>query len=264
LTANVDSIKHRLKQGLSPVQQRKLLRFINRIQTIGRTSDLSFLARIYGTDKWGAHFYTEHYQRYFQNWRRKPLRILEIGVGGYSDLARGGASLRMWKRYFPNSRVVGIDLHDKSGLSEDRIQILQCDQTDAGRLADISMRYGPFDIVIDDGSHLNDHVIQTFQILFPLLNTPGFYSIEDLQTAYWPTWGGVKGKSSIEYLKSAIDGLNHVENPMSGEPSYFDAHIIEIAFFHNLCILRKGINNEPSNFPDLVDKERLGLDSPCH
>lgn len=261
MNAIINGIKRHLKDNLSPSQRRKLLRFINRIRTVGRTSNLSLLARIYGTDKWGGHFYTEHYQRYFENWRRKPLRILEIGVGGYSDLAAGAASLRMWKRFFPNSRVVGIDLHDKTVLSEHRLQILQCDQTDAEKLGDISMRYGPFDIVIDDGSHLNEHVIRTFQILFPLLNTPGYYAIEDLQTAYWPSWGGVKGRSSMDYLKSLIDGLNHVENPMSGEPTYFDAHITEIAFFHNLCIIRKDINNERSNCPDLVEKERLGIDS---
>jgi len=58
----------------------------------------------------------------------------------------------MWKRYFPNSRVVGIDLYDKSALSEHNMQILQCDQTDAEKIGEISMRYDPFDIVIDDGS----------------------------------------------------------------------------------------------------------------
>ncbi|HKU26538.1 MAG TPA: hypothetical protein VJQ54_13770, partial [Candidatus Sulfotelmatobacter sp.] len=144
---------------------------------------------------------------------------------------------------------------------EHRVHILQCDQTDAEKLSDISMRYGPFDIVIDDGSHMNEHVLRTFQILFPLLNTPGYYAIEDLQTAYWPSWGGVQGRSSMDYLKGLIDGLNHVENPASQDPTYYDRHISEIAFFHNLCIIRKDINDEPSNVPDLVEKERSSIDA---
>jgi hypothetical protein len=217
-------------------------------------ADLNKLAILYGTDKNGSHFYTQHYQRYFSEWRLRPLRVLEIGVGGYEDTNEGAWSLRMWKRFFPNAEIVGIDLYDKSHLSEDRITVLQGDQTDAKRLAEISEEYGPFDIIIDDGSHLNEHVIKTFGILFPLLKNPGFYAAEDLQTAYWPSWGGVKGRSSMDYLKSLTDGINHAEHPdrAIGE---FDTQIVEIAFFHNLCILRKGDNNEPTNAPHFVAAE---------
>jgi demethylmacrocin O-methyltransferase len=162
----------------------------------------------------------------------------------------------MWKRFFPNSHIVGIDLHDKSHLSEPRIDVIQCDQTDAAKLTEISQRYGGFDIIIDDGSHLNEHVILTFHILFPLLKNVGYYVIEDLQTAYWPSWGATKGKSSMDFLKSLLDGLNHVDNPFLEQPSYFDQHITEIAFFHNLCLIRKAGNDEPSNVPQLVEKER--------
>jgi cephalosporin hydroxylase len=261
LHSAINGIKSYLRGHLSPSQRRAVRRVVNRVRTVGRTSNLSFLATVYGTDKWGVHFYTQHYQRYFEKWRRKPIKILEIGVGGYSDLAHGAASLRMWKRYFPHASIIGIDLYDKSALSENRVQVLQCDQTDSKKLTEISLRYGPFDIVIDDGSHLNEHVVQTFQILFPLLNTPGYYAIEDLQTAYWPSWGGIKGKSSIDYLKTLIDGLNYVENPVKKEATYYDTHITEIALFHNLCIIRKDVNNEQSNVPELVDKERSDSDS---
>ena len=230
-------------------------------RTIGRSSDLTALAAVYHTDKWGEHFYTQHYQRYFAPWRKRDLRLLEIGVGGYSALDKGGASLRMWKRYFPHAQVVGIDLYDKTQLSEERITVLQCDQTDTVKLASISEKYGPFDIVIDDGSHLNEHVITTFRFLFPLLKSPGFYAIEDLQTAYWPSWGGIRGESSMDYLKSLVDGLNYSENPAQREPTYFDRNIVEMAFFHNLCIIAKGTNDEPSNCPDLVAKERVAFEA---
>jgi hypothetical protein len=51
----------------------------------------------FGTDKWGDHWYTQHYQRYFRPLRDKRLTLLEIGVGGYEDSGEGGACLRMWK-----------------------------------------------------------------------------------------------------------------------------------------------------------------------
>jgi len=222
------------------------------------SNDLNQLALMFKTDKWGSHWYTQHYQRYFARWRKRPLKILEIGVGGYQDISDGAQSLRMWKRFFPNSQIVGIDIYDKSHFSEPRIDVHQCDQTDAGRLTEISARYGGFDIVIDDGSHLSEHVIQTFNILFPLLKTPGFYCIEDLQAAYWPTWGAVSGSTTMDMLRSLTDCVNQVERPCH-EPNYLDQNITEIAFFHNLCIIRKESNTEATNVPEHMEKERESM-----
>jgi hypothetical protein len=221
-------------------------------------SNLNRLASHFQTDKWGRHWYTQHYQRYFQPLRKKRLNLLEIGVGGYQDSRRGAESLRLWKAYFRRAKVVGIDLCDKTQFREPRIDIRQCDQTDAEALRQLSNEYSGFDIIIDDGSHLNEHVITTFHILFPLLRPNGIYAIEDTQTAYWPTWGGGLGDptSSMAFFKSLADGLNHVEYPVARyEPSYFDRSIVEIAFFHNLIIIRKGENNESTNAPALIQHE---------
>lgn len=209
-------------------------------------SDLNRLARLCETDKWGSHFYTQHYMRYFAPFRKQRLNLLEIGVGGY-QFGEGGNSLRMWRFYFPKARIVGIDLYDKTYLSHKRVDVFQCDQTDDEKLKRICRGYGGFDIIIDDGSHVNKHVIQTFRSLFPFLRSSGYYCIEDLQTAYWPHWGATKGQASMDFLRSLIDGLNYAEDPEQEEPSYYALNITEIAFFHNLCIVRKGLNNEPSN-----------------
>ena len=220
--------------------------------------NLDLLARLYHTDKWGVHWYTQHYQRYFAPLRQQRIQLLEIGVGGYDDSAQGGSSLRMWKAFFPKARIVGIDLHDKTHMSEPRIEIRQCDQTDAEKLRQINAEYGGFDIIIDDGSHLNEHVIKTFGILFPLLRQGGIYSIEDTQTSYWPSWGGGidNPDSMINFVKRLVDGLNHVEYPIREyAPSYFDKNIVEIAFFHNLIIIRKAKYEEASNCPEMIEEE---------
>jgi demethylmacrocin O-methyltransferase len=221
-------------------------------------SDLSRLALYFETDKWGDHWYTQHYQRYFRPLRKKQLNLLEIGVGGYENAERGGESLRMWKTYFRNARIVGIDLADKTHFREHRIDIRQCDQTDADALKQLSAEYSGFDIIIDDGSHLNEHVIKTFGILFPLLRPNGIYAVEDTQTSYWPTWGGGidNPESLMAFFKGLADGLNHVEFPIEHyAPTYFDQHIFEISFFHNLIIIRKGDNSERTNLPVLIQRE---------
>lgn len=146
--------------------------------------DLNKLATLYSTDKWNSHFYTPHYQKHFGHMRRKRMNIIEIGVGGDKNMRMGGASLRMWKAFFPKSLIHGVDIHDKSHLQEDRIRIYQGSQFDGDFLIGIYKKIGSLDIVIDDGSHVNEHVIFTFLVLFPLLNENGVYVIEDIQTSY--------------------------------------------------------------------------------
>jgi len=258
-------LKNWVKANLPPSAYRRFARMTKGVLGWRYRKDLTRLAELFKTDKWGAHWYMEHYQRYLAPLRTKSLNLLEIGVGGYEYPDRGGESLRMWKAYFRRSRIVGIDLYDKSQLREKRIDIRQCDQTDSLALTRLSSEYQGFDIIIDDGSHRNDHVITTFQILFPLLRANGVYVVEDTQTSYWPSKGGRLGTAgtSMAFFKALADGLNYVEYPIQNyEPTYFDRHIVEIAFFHNLIIIRKGINDEPANAPELIQRELSGW-SPC-
>ena len=53
-----------------------------------------------------------------------------------------------------------------------------------------------------------------------------------------------------------LQSIDHVEFPVAGySPSYFDRHITEIAFFHNLIIIRKGNNDEKTNAPSALQSE---------
>ncbi|SDF81140.1 hypothetical protein SAMN05216553_103396 [Lentzea fradiae] len=139
--------------------------------------DLGELAVELGTDKWGdLHWYTQHYERHFARLRTEPVRLLEIGIGGYDDPDRGGGSLRMWERFFPRGLVVGLDIAHKN-VRGPRITTVRGDQSDAEFLDRLGRELGPFDIVIDDGSHLNDHVRTSFHALFPHVRSGGLYVV---------------------------------------------------------------------------------------
>jgi hypothetical protein len=128
--------------------------------------DLKTIASFHGADKWNSHWYAQHYERHFTRWRSRPLRLLEIGIGGFEGPTSGGASLRMWKQFFPLGTIVGLDINDKSGVAEDRIHVFQGSQTDTRVLGRIVDECGPFDLVVDNGSHCCEHVIATFEYLF--------------------------------------------------------------------------------------------------
>lgn len=215
---------------------------------------LDKIAAKHGTDKWGSHWYTPHYHRHFLHLRRKPINLLEIGVGGYAS-RYGGRSLRMWKQYFPKANIFALDIFDKKHLEEDRITIFQASQTDRKSVRSILKKIGEIDICIDDGSHVNMDVIQTFEIIFPYIKFGGLYVVEDMQTSYWPFAGF--GGSSIDlssptttmgYFKQRLDGLNFKEFDRPGyHPSPFDRSIVGMHFYHNLLFIEKGRNNEESN-----------------
>lgn len=167
---------------------------------------LSELAERYKTDKGPSlHNYTPIYNRYFENIRLKPLNILEIGVGGYKNPTSGGESLRMWSDYFPFSRITGIDIERKDIIINHRTKIYQGSQVDTQFLQKIIDERGPFDVIIDDGSHVSQHIIESFQFLFQKgLNPRGIYTVEDLNTAYEPDLIGNR-ESSVNYFKCFLD-----------------------------------------------------------
>src|SRR6187401_1048489 len=133
------SLKEYLKTTLRWPAFWRLKRFWEEWNVFFSGKDLTSLAKIYKTDKVGTHhFYTPIYEHWFRSLRYKPVRLLEIGVGGYDKLNRGGNSLRMWKSYFPQGLITGIDIYDKSLLALPRIKIYQGDQSDSAFLQRVS------------------------------------------------------------------------------------------------------------------------------
>lgn len=244
----------RLKSYISRERKIRLNRKSEKLLGYFYSNNLNKLAIIFKTDKFGIHNYTPHYQFHLNKFRKQNLNILEIGVGGYDNPEAGGHSLRMWKAYFRKSRIFAIDIYDKHLIEESRIKIFKGSQIDLDFMEKVSNEIGNLDIIVDDGSHINSHVLSTFEFMFPRLKQDGIYFIEDIQTSYWKDKGG----SSLEFnscdtimghFKKLVDGLNYQEFENPGyQPTYFDLNITSIHFYHNLIVVCKGLNNEVSNY----------------
>lgn len=147
-------------------------------------TELCRLAAKYGTDK--TH-YTSFYSLLLSGRRDSVKRVLEIGIGTPAAMKHvpgyeAGASLRMWREYFPNAAVCGFD---KALCMKDDFRIIVCkaDQSLPETYKQFVQECGPFDLIVDDGSHLVEDQVTTVENLLPYLAPDGLYIIEDVNAA---------------------------------------------------------------------------------
>ena len=157
-----------------------------------------------GTDKSSlAHGFLPHYARAFASLRAMPINVMEIGV---SD----GPSARMWRDYFLNGHVIGIDIQERCRESAgDRLTIEIGSQSDPQFLDEMMERHQP-SIIIDDGSHLPEHVIFTFTHLFRRLPKGGCYVVEDLFLHTGQPDFGVNGDPDLISPPAYFAGLSRM------------------------------------------------------
>lgn len=198
-----------------------------------------------------VHSYTQHYEAYFEPLRNLPLKILEIGV-------QAGVSLRMWKSYFTNAQIYGLDYYDCEPLQEDRVKILRGNQIDPKVLEKISSE-GVFDIIIDDGSHKNTDIVTTFEYLFPRLAPGGLYVIEDLNVCYWGDTHNVGKPVAIDRMKKLVDevmsggksGIGDVRKDQEdgeykkrgdGKMTWWEKNVAFVHFYRSMAFIGKHTN----------------------
>lgn len=148
--------------------------------------------------------YLEHYERHFSRFVGKPISVLEIGV-------EAGGSLQLWKNYFGGgAEIVGVDLDSDCQFSEDQITVKIGHQTDLSFLRSVVESYGPFDIIIDDGSHKQKDIRKTFEFLYQHLKQDGVYVVEDLHCAYFNAFQGglVSPNNFVQYLAGFVHDIN--------------------------------------------------------
>jgi hypothetical protein len=164
-------------------------------------------------DKWIHYFpiYTRHLTPY----AGRAVSVLEIGV------YRGG-SMRMWSRFFgPDARLVGVDIDPVALVSAgDRYTVVLADQADPDAMRNLAQKYGPFDVIIDDGGHSMVQQITSIEALFPMLNDGGVYLVEDCHTSYWEEYDGGRGREGtfMEWVKTRLDDLNGYHQKDGVEP----------------------------------------------
>ena len=131
-----------------------------------------------GTEHFEKHGYTEIYDQYIPETGK--YKLLEIGI-------YHGDSLRMWEEYNPELEIHALDIDENINRwiqQPNPYHIYIGDQTDASMIDEIGKNGGPFDFIIDDGSHVGQHITASFKMLWQHLKPGGYYFIEDLHAGH--------------------------------------------------------------------------------
>jgi len=181
--------------------------------------------------------YLEVYEKHFERYRGKPITMLEIGVCD-------GGSLQLWNKYFGDQvKIYGVDLDPRcKAYEEDNIEIFIGNQSDRSFLRHIKASIPKVDILLDDGGHVMEQQIATFEELFDHVKDDGVFMCEDVHTSYWSLYGGGYEREGtfVEYTKKLIDQLNawHSKEPEL-EVDGFTKAATSIHFYDSIVAIEK-------------------------
>ena len=126
-------------------------------------------------DKGSGHSYIPIYDKLLSPYRHNS-NVLEIGFAT-------GNSLCMWRDYFIEGNIYGIDKDRKRKLDErvkdKAVNIFYGDATD--ELCLRSFENIKFDVIIDDASHTLTDQVRSYNLFKNKLNSGGIYIIEDIR-----------------------------------------------------------------------------------
>ena len=159
------------------------------VQQYPNMTELCEIAFKYGTDKCPriGHTYTPFYHELLKDKRESIKKVLEIGIGykrsWHIKLEQYviGASLYMWRDFFPNAHIYGADIVPETLFQDERISTFLCDETKKGDLEKLIEKTGSdIDLFIDDGSHVLADQMFLCKTMMPLLKKDVIYIIEDV------------------------------------------------------------------------------------
>ena len=147
-------------------------------------------------DMW--HSYLPIYERLFESFRNEPFSLLELGVAS-------GGSMRMWREWFPNASLFGVDNDPAHCIRPDTVAVatLFCAGQDDDKLFTEKFANEQFRIIIDDAEHDPKKQMLSFMLLWRCVKPGGFYIIEDVRSDHWAGyWDSIPGAAVLRLHKN--------------------------------------------------------------
>lgn len=142
------------------------------------------------TDKNTVHSYLSLYEELFKTKQHTAKRILEIGIGDFTE--KNGGSIKLWKDYFTNATIYGLDILNKNRvldelLNNERVKLYtETDAYDSNFFTNEFLNNSlKFDVLLDDGPHTLNSMIAFIKLYSNVMMDDGILIIEDVQSWDW-------------------------------------------------------------------------------
>jgi len=118
------------------------------------------------------------YSQYYEKIKKDKIKNL-IEIGSYK-----GASGLVFSAYFQNAKIFCLDISFKlNKLKYKNSKKILLDQSNIDSLKKFvreNKLTKKIDLISDDGAHLDKHIMNSFETLFPNISKGGYYFIEDI------------------------------------------------------------------------------------
>ena len=183
----------------------------------------------YECDKTSKHDYHNTYTEILRPMINEEFNLFEIGIVK-------GKSINVWEDYLKNAKIYGLDTEQE--LSQDRVTIFKGDQNNLNDLQNVVNTLSNCRIIIDNGSHIPQHQLKSFNFLFKnLLESGGYYVIENVESSYMDPISSINGYE-IGYL-NIVDYFSKLNHQLNNNDLVNDLGIESIRFSPNLITIKK-------------------------
>ncbi len=213
------------------------------------------------SNKWSS--YLHYYDQLFSALKDDPLKLFEIGI-------QNGGSLETWGSYFRYAEsIIGCDIDEKCRnltFADPRISVI-VGNANTQEIFQTVISKGPFDVIIDDGSHLSEDIMVGFLNYFPLLKPGGIYVVEDTHAVYQRASTNIHKKTTaLAFFKDLTDVVNyefwfrdeHIENMLKpymnvAVPAFLmEGWIDSIEFRNSIITIRKSLNPTHNKVGEII------------
>jgi len=163
------------------------------------------------TDKDTVHSYLNLYEELFHTKKYTAKNVLEIGIAD-------GGSIKLWHDYFVNATVYGLDILDDKRPSvniKNFDRIILYTSTNAYDSEFVNKTFidnnKKFDMILDDGPHSLESMIQFIILYSNLMTDDGILIIEDVQSIEWLEKLKEKVPNNLQKYIELYD-LRHIKN----------------------------------------------------
>jgi hypothetical protein len=191
------------------------------------------LARIFSSVKYSCvkhDTYFPVYERVLERFIGKGITFVEIGV-------LDGGSLFMWREYFKNARIIGIDFNPSVRKWEPHgFEIFIADQSSPSFWEKFYRTVGAIDVVLDDGGHTNAQQIVTAKHAIEHIRDGGVLMVEDAHTSYLKAFGNPSKYSFINFGKHIVDSINSRFPAVPGPRNEYSRRIHSVEFYESIVV----------------------------